>query len=366
VSPTGDGYPSGFDRWPESGTITGPAIAGIRLFGISKMSLQTSLDYLHAVELPTPFPVGPITVYLADAPGEPLTLIDTGPRTQEAQAALEHALAEWGHAPEDLDLLVVTHAHADHFGLAADLASASGARVWTHPWNDPTLTDYDADSEYRGAFYAALLCQTGIPLEALLQLGQATRGMRRFVRSVPVDSHLDEGDRLWLAGREWTVLHTPGHAIGLICLYEPVSQTLLSSDHLLADISSNPVVEPPLPGQTERFRSLALYRDSLSRVAAMSIAQALPSHGPVIRDVPGLVAQRLSFHEKRLARVLEALSAGGGTTWQVTQALFPARSPLDTFLAVSEVIGHLDLLEIEGQIGGEVVDGVIHWHRAGL
>jgi len=328
------------------------------------MSQETSLEYLHAIELPTPFPVGPITVYLGDAPGEPLTLIDTGPRTSRTLAALEQGLAVLGYAPSDLELIVVTHAHADHFGLAADLASASGARVWTHPWNDATLTDYDADSERRGAFYADLLGQSGIPREALMQLGLATQAMRRYVRSVPVDGYLDEGDRLQLAGREWTVLHTPGHAVGLICLHEPLSQTLLSSDHLLADISSNPVVEPPLPGQKERFRSLALYRDSLRRVAAMALTQALPSHGPVIHDLPGLVGQRLAFHEKRLAHVLGALSGGAGTTWEVAQVLFPGRSPLDTFLAVSEVIGHLDLLEIEGQIAGEMVDGVIHWYPA--
>jgi hypothetical protein len=68
----------------------------------------------------------------------------------------------------------------------------------------------------------------------------------------------------------------------------------------LADISSNPVVEPPAPGETERPRSLALYKTLLQRVAAMDI----------VRE------------------------------W------FPNCSPLDTFLSVSEVIGCLDLLEL--------------------
>jgi hypothetical protein len=45
----------------------------------------------------------------------------------------------------------------------------------------------------------------------------------------------------------------------------------------------------------------------------------------------------------------------------VTDALFPDRSPLDTFLAVSEVIGHLDLLELEGEIAGQEVEGVVRW-----
>lgn len=333
------------------------------------MSLDTSLKHLHAIELPTPFPVGPVTVYVAEAPAdapdgeavEGLTLIDTGPQTDEAQAALESALDRLGHSLGDLERIVVTHAHADHFGLAANLAAACGAQVLTHPWNVFALGDYGADRDQRVAFYASLLQQAAVPEEIMRIVGRATRSLDRYARPVAVDQTLDEGDTLRLAGRDWQVLHMPGHSAGLICLYEPTSQTLLSSDHLLADISSNPLVEPPPPGHTERLRSLALYTNSLERVAAMEIEQALPSHGPVIHDVAGLVDQRLAFHRRRMARVLDALRRGAHTTWDVTHTLFPNLSPLDIFLAISETIGHLELLEMEGTIVGKDGNGAIHW-----
>ncbi len=325
------------------------------------MTIDTSLDHLHAIELPTPFAVGPITVYVADAPGEPLTLIDTGPRTEKAQLALEAGLARLGYAPDDLDRILITHAHVDHFGLASDLVSLSGAEVLTHHWNERSLGDYSADRERRVAFYGTLLRQAGVPEKVMTAVGRVTLGVRVFARPVSVNVALDEGDAVRLAGREWQVLHTPGHAAGLVCLYEPQSRTLLSSDHLLRDISSNPVVEPPPPGETERLHSLALYRASLQRVAALGAAQALPSHGPVVDDVPGLVDRRLAFHERRAERVLAALRGGARTTWDVTQILFPDRSPMDIFLAVSEIIGHLDLLEIEGRIKGGDEGGIIHW-----
>ena len=327
------------------------------------MSLKSSHDDLHAIELPTPFPVGPITVFLGHGPGEPLTLIDTGPHTPETRAALEAGLADVGYSLANLDRIVITHAHADHFGMAAGLVDLSGAQVWTHPWNIRTLSDRQADRACRVAFYADLLRQAAVPADILSAVGRATQGVNRFSQPVSVDVTLQEGDTLRLADLNWQVLHTPGHAAGLICLYEPTSQTLLSSDHLLADISSNPVVEPPPPGQAERPRSLALYTESLQRVAAMEIERALPSHGPVIYDVAGLVEERLSFHQQRMIRVLDALQQGASTTWEVTNAIFPHRSPLDTFLAVSEVIGHLDLLEMEGRILGEQVNGVIHWQQ---
>ena len=327
-------------------------------------TLKTELEHLHAIELPTPFPVGPITVYLADAPGEPLTLIDTGPRTAKARTALEKALALQGYRSADLAQIVITHAHVDHYGLAAELVASSNASILSHAWNVPALGDFHADRQRRTGFYAHLLQQAAVPREVVEVVRGATRDMGRFAQPVTVTECLEEAHILRLAGHDWQILHTPGHAAGLICLYEPHSRTLLSSDHLLADISSNPVVEPPRPGQTERPKSLVLYVASLQRVAALEVNLAMPSHGPAIQDVSGLVTKRLAFHQRRKQQVLVALRNGALTTWAITQALFPNLSPLDTFLAVSEAIGHLDLLEMEERIVGEQADGVISWRVA--
>ncbi len=323
--------------------------------------MELPIEHLHAIELPTPFPVGPINVYLADAPDEPLTLIDTGPRAPETRSALQAGLRALGYEPAALKRIIVTHAHVDHYGLAAELVAGSGAELLSHAWNIPNLADDETNRQKRLAFYGELLRQAAVPPEIVRRVGWVTQGVRRFAQPVNVDVALGDGDVLRLAGRDWQVLHTPGHSAGLLCFYEPQSCTLLSSDHLLAYISSNPVVEPPPPGTTERYRSLVLYSASLRRVAAMQVAAALPSHGPVIRNVPELVAERLEFHERRLKRVLDVLSGEAHTTWEITQALFPDRPPLDTFLALSEVVGHLDVLELEGKIRGEQVDGVIHW-----
>ena len=316
---------------------------------------------LYPIEVPTPLPVGPITVFVADAPGEPLTLIDTGPHTAEAWSALESGLNALGHSVGDLGRIVISHAHVDHFGQAADLARASGAQVCAHPWDRMTLEWHGTDLDGRSAFYITLLQQAGTPEDRIAAITMARRTVRGYGRPVAVQLSLDEGDIVRLAGRDWQVLHTPGHAVGLLCLYDPISQILLSSDHLLATISSNPVLEPPLPGQTERPRSLALYCASLQRVAAMEIVVALPSHGPPIRDVRGLVSQRLAFHRRRSERVLASIRKGASTPWDISQVLFPNRTAVDTFLALSEVIGHLDLLETDGRAIRENHSGVQYW-----
>src|SRR5436309_812501 len=78
--------------------------------------------------LPIPLPhVGSVNAWLLR--GSPLTLIDTGPRSDEALDALERGLKRRGLRVEDLELVIGTHHHHDHVGLAATIKRRSGARL---------------------------------------------------------------------------------------------------------------------------------------------------------------------------------------------------------------------------------------------
>ena len=139
---------------------------------------------------------------------------------------------------------------------------------------------------------------------------------------------------------------------------------MLSSDHLLKHITSNPLLEPPEPGETARRRSLVDYLASLRRVAAMDVAKALPAHGEPISDHRALIAERFGFHRERQERILGLLDNGGRTAYDIALILWPGLSPLSTFLALSEVIGHMDVLEDEGRIRLLRDDGLLRYARA--
>ena len=320
------------------------------------------LPDLYQLEIPTPFPVGPVNIYVARAP-DGLTLVDCGPRTREARVALDAGLAALGFSVHDVRRILVTHAHADHYGLAASIAAGASAdaRVFTHPFNRPALEAYDQERKRHMAFYADLLRVSGVPEETRRAIEQARRGIGDYAERIPVAGDLNDGDTLALAGREWRVLHTPGHSSGLVCLYEPQSRTLLSNDHLLRDISSNPLVEPPPPGRTERIKSLVEYIRQMQRVAAMPVSVAWPGHGEPIHNVPGLVRLRVEFHTRRAGRILELLDGHPLTTYQVARPLFPGLDPINFFLALSEVLGHLELLAAQGRVQFAQRDGVVIW-----
>ena len=79
---------------------------------------------IHRLAIPTPFQVGRVNAYLIE--DSPLTLVDSGPNSAKALDELEQALAARGHAVEDIELLIVTHQHIDHFGLASHPRPALG------------------------------------------------------------------------------------------------------------------------------------------------------------------------------------------------------------------------------------------------
>lgn len=321
----------------------------------------TILDYLHALTVPTPFPVGPIHCYLAE--GKEITLIDTGPNHPATQEALGAALRARGLAFQDIDRLIVTHAHVDHFGLAAPIIAASNAPVWSHASNRWWLTDFENEISRRMDFYDEVFAQSGAPSAFAQAAKQGMAGVLRYATAVPANRFvpLEDGATLVLGDDVWHVIYTPGHASGLICLYEPRSRTLISSDHLLRDITSNPVLEPPLRSESERPRALVNYLASLQKIAALDVHCARPAHGKPITDVGALVAERLAFHRARLEQIEQQLKNGSSTAYELCNFFFPNLKSVDVFLGLSEIIGHLDLLELEGRVQREMRDGLVRY-----
>jgi len=123
------------------------------------------MDGIVTLTLPTPYPVGPINLYLIE--GEPLTLVDAGPRTEEARVALHQELAHQGYSLADIRQVVITHPHVDHVGLLAEVVAESGAKVVTHPRNQDWLTDFAGEWRRLMGFFASVYWQEGVPMSVL-------------------------------------------------------------------------------------------------------------------------------------------------------------------------------------------------------
>jgi glyoxylase-like metal-dependent hydrolase (beta-lactamase superfamily II) len=318
---------------------------------------------IHQIPLPTPFQIGDVNTWLLR--GEPLTLVDAGPLMDETEARLEERLGELGVAIEDLELIVLTHQHDDHVGLAGELRRRSGADVAGTAALATYLADTGAAMDADDAYSVALMRRHGVTEKTVETLHGISRAFRRFIGDVQVARIVGDGDRLLAGGREWRVHERPGHSPTDTVL--AADGVLLAGDHLLERISSNPIAHVPigaadpagLAASPDRPRTLLTYAASLRATAADDGGELiLPGHGDPFTGAAALVARRLELHDRRAQKILDALthprSAAdvGRDMWRhvpVTQA----------YLVLSEVLGHLDLLEQRGAVRAEVRDGVV-------
>ena len=303
---------------------------------------------IHKLTLPTGMPVGPVNAYLVE--GEQLTLIDTGPRSEETFGVLEQAVTARGFALAELKRIVITHTHPDHFGLVRRLVDLSGAQIWTHPYNAGWFNDLDAMVERRGAFTLQVFEQAGVPQAIVQEMARGGRRFGRMFEAAPASHWLQEGDSLELGGTAWQVLHTPGHASGHISFYEPRSRQMIAGDHLIKHISSNPMLEAPRIEGRPRDKSLVQYMESLQRVAQMDVGVAYSGHGDDITGHRALIEQRLAFHASRVEVIYNLIAAQPRTSYELMRELFPRLTDFEIYLGLSEVIGHLDILQMQGRI----------------
>src|SRR5438105_3310411 len=236
---------------------------------------------IHRLAIPTPFQVGRVNAYLIE--DEPLTLVDSGPNSAKALDELEQALNAHGHRVEDIGLLVITHQHMDHFGLAAVLARRSGAEVAALDALAPYLASYSRQTDLDDAFAEAIMLRHGIPPEIVTALRAVSAGFRAWGSAVEVTRPLADGSTLQLRNRQLRVLHRPGHSPSDTVFHDQRRGMLLAADHLIAHISSNPLLARPLDAGSDyggpRPRALLTYMASLEQTREMDLSLVLPGHG---------------------------------------------------------------------------------------
>ncbi len=322
---------------------------------------MTVLPKFRTLAIPTPFAVGDVNLYLIE--GSPLTLLDVGPNTPEAYNALVRQLKDCGYQISDIEQIIISHHHTDHVGLVQQVAEEANAPVIVHPYTKPFVESPKNARQWHDGFFQQVCIEGAVPDDMLSIINRTTHWIDRFVNApATVARTINEGDHIWAGDIEWQVYYTPGHAGDLICLYHAATETLLASDHLILKISSNPLVEPsPIGGL--RPRRLIEYIHHLERIAALRPQIAYSGHGQPITDVMGLVTERLALHQKRADRIHGYFADGPANLWQITEQMYGHIGQAEKFLALSEVLGHIDILENAGRLVRHNQDHIVFWQH---
>jgi glyoxylase-like metal-dependent hydrolase (beta-lactamase superfamily II) len=298
------------------------------------------------VPTPPPFTVGPVNAYLHGR-----TLVDPGPHDETSWSALVDGLAEAGLDPEDIERVIVTHPHIDHFGSVGRFASL-GASVVASDAAAQIVPDFEERWAYERSYFEDFLVRhVWSPDIAATKIEEAeSNEYLSFVSESDIDRSVGDGDSISLDDVTLSVRSVAGHGPGELAFsYERDGRRrAIVGDNVLAGTTPNPVLYPPLDGGS-RPRVLPAYRESLRQFEAGQYEQLLPGHGQIVNEPADAVERIQRTIERRTEQVRDHVGEGG-TARDVVEEMYPGRSLTTTFFALCVVIGHLDLLETCGNV----------------
>lgn len=303
------------------------------------------------LRLPLPWPGVPHVNAFAIAHGERIVLFDTGYAWEDGTRGLEFALAQVDFRLADIELLVCTHAHTDHYGLAGPIVDAAECELWMHPaWEHVRALAEDPDGALDRRIEVAR--QSGVPAKALELYEQTRRGENSGIaRLIAPHRDLLPGVEIETDLGTWQVYETPGHAPSHVTLHEPESGMLISGDHLLGRVSlyfdhghtPDPVAEFIISLETvERLDNFGL---------------CLAGHGRPFRDVPAKIAANRDELLGQLDRTRAGLADGPRTAFETAGAIIGAEN-MNAATAVwglQLALAYLDHLVLLGEVE-EVAD----------
>jgi glyoxylase-like metal-dependent hydrolase (beta-lactamase superfamily II) len=298
------------------------------------------------LRLPLPWPGVPHGNAWAVAAGDGIVLFDTGIGGKGRRRQLDLALAQAGFGLEDIQLLVCTHSHTDHYGLAAPIVAAAGCELWMHPaWEHVRLLADDPTAAFEHRLEVAR--QSGVPPAVL----DAYRERRGEGEESGIDA-IVEPDRDLLPGVEvetdvgtWQVYETPGHAPSHVVLHQPERKLMISGDHLL--------------GRTVLFFDhghtpdpVGEFLRSLDVIEPLEVSLVLPGHGRPFRDPEAKIAEARRQVDELLGKVRESLEGGEKAGFDIVSDIVGSENlntPVSAWI-LQIVLSCLDHLAILGEV----------------
>jgi glyoxylase-like metal-dependent hydrolase (beta-lactamase superfamily II) len=273
------------------------------------------LPGIWRLRLPLPWPGVPHVNAWALRAGDGIVLVDTGIHEEGALEELERTLRLAGFTLADVKLLVCTHAHSDHYGLAAPIVEAAGCELWMHPAHEH-MSRAAADPERSLERRIEVARQSGVPLEPLRRWAEERRDQKPSIAGVVAPQReLVEGVEIESEHGSWIVHESPGHAPSHVVLFQPEQRLLISGDHVLGRVSlyfdygwtPDPVAE---------------FLDSFEKVERLDARLCLPGHGRPFGDVQAHIEANRAEIRDRLERTLEALEGGEATAFGLVPKVF--------------------------------------------
>lgn len=326
---------------------------------------------VHRLKMPlTGSPLRYVNAYLLASPTGHL-LIDTGWNTEDTFEALHQQLEAAGIHAGDITRIVITHAHVDHYGIAARVLRHSQATLAMHRLEEKMVMLRYRNTRQLAEASNALLRTSGMGEHYLPDPLEMVDRFNRLVEFVAPDIIYHGGETLDIEDFSLQIIWTPGHSPGHICLYDPKHKIFFSGDHVLPGITSHIGLNPHAG-----HNPLDDYLRSLKALLDLDVALILPAHGPPIQGFERRVKQVISHHRTRKDEILQLLATRNGqaNAFELVTAMtwhskgrptdWQALRDFDQRLAISEVMAHLESLVSDGDLCKQTHSGIVYYQAS--
>jgi glyoxylase-like metal-dependent hydrolase (beta-lactamase superfamily II) len=287
--------------------------------------------------------------------GETATLIDTGNPGEKSFYQLKSLLKDHNLRFRDFDHIIVTHMHTDHCGGVSHIQQETDLPVYVHELARPVVTGGEPEFRRINQFFNDFIRQCGAD-------PSVHQHARRYKEEIWRDVHyVSEGDDVYIGGKPYNVVHVPGHSQTDILLIDEQKGITFVGDHIIPELAVNAFIEPPVPGKCHRPTPLIQYRESLIHSRGRQLGKCFSGHGKPFTQHIDLIEKRLAQQDARCQQIRQVLKERDKNVYEICQEIYPHLKGGIVFLGLSQIQGHLDLMEVRNEVMKEDRNSIIYY-----
>ena len=288
--------------------------------------------------------------------GYTLSLIDAGINKDDYWNLFTNTLQMYGFEVRDITGILLTHHHFDHIGLVNRIVEEVPIPVYAHERAIPRLKRDPEFMQKRVDYYIELYKEMGCGEAGSKQIDYLLNSIEKYKNTAIKTEILPLDNQIY----QFQVIEVPGHSPDQVAFYNEKSKILFGGDVLIDHISSNAFVEPDESGK--RMLSLLQQMDSLNKCSSLPLDYVFSGHGAIIDNHKDLIDIRLKNVEIKATKLLALIKDGASTANEIAKQYYKKIYESQFPLVMSEIIGHLDFLEVNRKVRTEKVDGVWRYY----